>query len=67
MPMYYWEDKKTGYGIEVIRKFDDYKQPPEESELPKEEQGKAREWQRLLKKAPGVTKSRNWGPGKGYW
>ena len=66
MPLYFWEDTKTGFSIEVLRKFDDYQQPPTEPELPKEEQGKEREWQRIIG-TPQVTKGRGWGPGKGHW
>lgn len=66
MPLYYWEDKNTGYGIEILRSFDEYKDEPKDSELPAEERGKKREWVRLLKGAPQVTRAPGFGK-KGYW
>jgi hypothetical protein len=64
--MYYWEDKNTGYGIDVLRSFKDYQQPPEESELPEEERGKERDWKRLLNSTPTVTRAPGFGR-KGHW
>lgn len=66
MPMYYWEDENTSYGIDVLRTFNDYEIPPKESELPPEERGKKRDWKRLLKKAPEVTRAPGFGR-KGHW
>lgn len=67
MPMYTYHDKNHGLELEVLRSFSEYDVPPTEDELPEEERGKDRDWERLIKASPTVTKSRAWGPGKGYW
>jgi len=66
MPIYYYEDKLTGYSIDVLRSFDEYTVEPTDEELPESERGKEREWHRLLTKAPTVTRARGFGR-KGYW
>lgn len=66
MPIYLYYDKNTGYEIEVIRRFEEYEQIPQEDELPEAERGKSRDWERHLgvplhtSKWPGST-----GPVKG--
>lgn len=66
MPIYTWMDEKTGYEFEVVRKFDDYRVPPEDEELPEDERGKERAWKRTIKGKVSVQKAPGWG-GKGYW
>ena len=66
MPLYLYHDKKSGYTIEVLRSFDEYKEVPRDDELPEDERTKEREWERLIQqplivnKWPGST-----GPVKG--
>lgn len=66
MPMYLWQDKETGLEIEVLRPFSEYEEPPSEEELPIAEQGKKRDWVRLINTAPHVTRAPGFGK-KGYW
>lgn len=65
MPLYTWENKKTGKQVEVLRSFDDYQVPPT-----KEEAGEEvipEDWNRLIGGSQRVVKGTNWGPGKGHW
>lgn len=66
MPMYHWVDKKTGYSIDILRAHEDYQDEPKDDDLPAEERGKDRDWERKIISAPGVTKPWGWGS-KGYW
>lgn len=66
MPMYTWRDKKSEYQLDVIRPYHEYREPPREDELPEEERGKEREWQRIIDGVPTVTKSFGFGS-KGNW
>lgn len=54
MPMYMWQDRKTDYEVEIIRTFSEYEVPPQDDDLPSEEQGKDRDWVRLIS-APGMV------------
>ncbi len=67
MPYYAWKDKNSDYNFDVLRDHDDYETSPQEDELPKEEQGKDRDWERFIAKAPTVIKGPSWGGGKGNW
>jgi hypothetical protein len=48
MPIYQFEDTKTGLKVEVLRSHTDYKVPPTDDELPEEERGKERDWIKLI-------------------
>lgn len=66
MPLYLWRDKNTGYEIEVLRpKSEDYLVCPQDSELPADERGKDRDWQKLI--SSGITTTYAQGRGKGNW
>lgn len=63
MPVYTWRDKKTGYEVDIYRSsFDDYRDPPRDEDLPEEERGKDRDWQRIIVDGPTLTN-----PNKGNW
>lgn len=64
MPIYRWEDKKTGKKVEVLRSFKEYDVPPTKEEAPDVEDP---EWERKIGGGQKVNKGNNWGPGKGYW
>ena len=66
MPIYIYVDKKTGYKVEVIRDFEDYQVVPKEEELPEQEKGKEREWQREIGTGIKTIKARGFGS-KGNW
>ena len=66
MPFYTWIDHKTGYKTDVIRSFKDYEIPPQDEDLPEDEQGKEREWERLIGEMLFVSKwPSSTGPVKG--
>lgn len=63
MPIYLWKDIINDYEIEVVRSnFDKYQDPPKEEELPEEERGKERKWERRISPGIRLTNSQ-----KGYW
>ena len=62
MPYYSWRDNKTGYVVHVLRSFSRYEEPPKDEELPEEEQGKPRDWERIITKGPVIAN-----PNKGNW
>lgn len=68
MPIYCYEDENTGYRIDIMRSFAEYKALPTEEDLPPEEKGKDRKWTKII--AP-VGPFNLWptsgGPGKGNW
>lgn len=68
MPLYCWEDKKTGKQVEIMRSFDEYRDLPlrEEAKELTDEEFAAAEWTKILG-TPNVVKGRGWGGGKGYW
>jgi hypothetical protein len=67
MPQYPYRDKLSGYQLDLYRPFGQNNKMPEDSELPEKEQGKKRDWERLIATNIKTTKSNNWGPGKGNW
>ena len=66
MPIYNYHDKKTGYEIEVLRDFKNYEDIPTDEELPEEERGKSRDWERRIGAGVRVTKALGFGS-KGNW
>jgi predicted nucleic acid-binding Zn ribbon protein len=64
MPLYTWQDKKTGIRIDVLRKFDDYQIPPTEEEAPGIEDP---QWERLIGKGQQVVRGPSWSGSKGNW
>jgi len=69
MPIYEWYDSNTEKEVSVLRKFDDYQEPPTEAEadeFTKEEYDNA-EWVRRIGVGIKVTRGDSWGAGKGYW
>ena len=64
MPMYKWQDEKTGTEVEVLRKFDDYEIPPTEQEAPGLEEPK---WRRLIGGKQQLVRGPNWSGQKGSW
>lgn len=67
MPIYLYQDQLTDYRIELFRPFGANETMPQDNELPKEEQGKERNWRRLISNNIKTTKAANWGAGKGNW
>lgn len=67
MPLYRFQDKETGYEVEVMRDYEQYRTPPTEEELPESERGKERNWIKLI--APGirVVRGAGWSGQKGRW
>lgn len=63
MPIHEWRCEGCGEVKEVIRSFEDYNKPPEESCKSCEET----RWSKFLSKAPQGAKGANWGAGKGNW
>jgi hypothetical protein len=68
MPLYEWKDKKTGYQVEVFReRFDQYLEAPKDEELPEEERGKERDWEKQISKGIKVERGNTWQGSKGNW
>lgn len=67
MPLYTYIDKTTGYQIDILRNFAQYQDLPNDTDLPEEEQGKERDWEKQLGTNVKVIRGENWGPGKGNW
>ena len=63
-PIYTWVCEECGTENPVLRKFDDYKIPPEECE---KEGCKSVKFRRAIGRDITVTKGWNWGEGKGNW
>ena len=63
MPIYVWQDKKSGKKVEVIRQFSEYEQGPTKEEAPGIE---SPEWERIIDGKRLVTRPVNWN-GKGNW
>jgi len=64
MPIYTYQDKKSGKKVDVIRSFNDYENPPTKEEAPGLEDP---EWERQIGDNQVVVKGNGWGGGKGYW
>lgn len=56
MGIYIYKDKKSDLVVEVIRHYKDYEQVPTDEELPAEERGKERDWERRIGKLAFVQK-----------
>lgn len=63
MPMYLYEDKKSGKRIEVLRSFKEYDVPPTKEEAPDIEDP---QWERLIIGTQKHVKGPGFGR-KGYW
>lgn len=64
MPIYTWRDKLSGNTYDVIRRADDFEQPPTAEEF-KELDGKE-EWERLVAAIP-FKRGASWKGSKGNW
>ena len=64
--IYCFQDKKSGFEIEVNRKYADRDEVPTDEELPEEERGKERDWERVLSGGIIVTRAPGYGT-KGNW
>ena len=63
MPLYIWENLKTGEKVEVLRSFSDSDAPPSEEECTSREG----EWEKRIGNTSWVN-GEGWGPkGKGSW
>lgn len=67
MPLYDWIDKKTGYKVVLLRPFAEYDVPPCDEDLPEDERGKDREWQKQLGEGVQTVRGPNWTGSKGNW
>lgn len=63
--MYTWKDEETGYTLDIMRSFREYRDEPKDDDLPEEERGKKRKWRRVIQSAE-VHRPPGWG-GKGHW
>lgn len=61
MPLYSWENLKTGEIVEVLRDISEYDVPPKDDEVEGLPEG---EWVRLISGNIGVRKTNAWGFGK---
>ena len=67
MPVYCWKDKISGKTFDIYKpNFDQYNEPPKDDELPEEERGKEREWEKQIGSGIRVVKAPGFGK-KGYW
>jgi hypothetical protein len=68
VPLYCYEDKKTGKQVEVLRSFDEYEKTPDRDEAKDwtAEEYAVAEWQRVLG-TPQLVRGRNWSGSKGNW
>lgn len=48
MPLYLYHSETTGFEVEVLRSFEEYKIPPLDDELPEEQRGIEHVWVRHL-------------------
>lgn len=71
MPLYCWKDKTSGKTIEVMKSFDEYKDPPTKEEAIAggltEEEADSADFVKVLGTGIKVVKGDSWGPGKGNW
>lgn len=67
MPIYVWLDKLSGLEVDILREFAEYQDAPKDEDLPEEEKGKERQWEKQLGTGIRMVKGDNWGPGKGRW
>ena len=64
MPLYRWEDKKTGKKVEVLRSFKEYDVAPTQEEAPDVEDP---EWERKIGGGQKLLRGNNWTGSKGNW
>jgi hypothetical protein len=71
MPLYPWKNLKTQKEVEVMRTFDEYKEPPtlEEALAQGMDEGEFNEaeWFKVIGKNIKVVRGDGWGGGKGNW
>jgi hypothetical protein len=78
MPLYTWEDKKTGKTIDVLRSVADIEDIPTKEEMkaelkhPREdsltlEEFEAANFHRITGSGIRTVRGGSWGAGKGYW
>lgn len=71
MPLYIWLDSKSGTTVDILRSFEDYRDPPTEEEAAaaglSPEQVADASWEKRLGTGIQVVKGSSWGPGKGSW
>ena len=64
MPLYTWVCKKCSAAKEILRTFDQNRDPPTPEEAPTDDC--EHDWDKKIN-APLIAKSASWGPGKGHW
>ncbi len=65
MPMYHWGCKICGKALDILRSFEDFRDPPSAEEVPATDPPCEHDWDKKIH-APLVSKAPGWG-GKGYW
>lgn len=70
MPMYAWLDTVSQKKVDIIRRSDDYQQPPTRDDIsPKEmtdAEVEAAQWE-PVQNAPSFVRGPSWRGSKGYW
>lgn len=70
-PLYIHEDTLSGKQIEILRPFDQYKDPPTEEEAITKgltpEEAKVAVWRKVLGTGIKMVRGANWGGSKGNW